>query len=165
MSRLAPQELEQTLKPCSQWISLQSASIPCHRDWKRDSLSCVKQNLSPFKSNTIPWVYHNTLKWRKGRAFVNSLFWQAVSGQLGGSVEWQTGARAVLDCGMGWRNWRKVPLEFGCTIRSIEEPWMKDYPPVVVWVAHGAGDKPRPGFESWRGISWCRETMGDKIQC
>ena len=59
----------------------------------------------------------------------------------------------------------KVPLEFGCTIRLIEGPWMKDYPPVVVLIAHGAGDKPWPGFESWRGISWCKETMGDKIQC
>ena len=37
------------------------------------------------------------------------------------NVEWQNGTRAIVDYLMGWGNKGMVPLEFGCTVRLIQE--------------------------------------------
>ena len=64
---------------------------------------------------------------------VNRHFKQTVTQQMTGNEEWQIGSRAVVDNGMKRGNWRLVLLEYGCTVRSIREPTMKDNPPVMMW--------------------------------
>ena len=56
--------------------------------------------------------------------------------QITGNVEWQIWTRVVVDCGMGQGNQGMVPLEFGCTIKLIQESTMKDSSSAVIWLAH-----------------------------
>ena len=50
------------------------------------------------------------------------------SGRLGPGQLW------IVELGGG--NQRMVPLEFGCTVRLIQESAVKDNSSVVFWLAH-----------------------------
>ena len=56
--------------------------------------------------------------------------------QMDGDVKWQVGARTMEDHGPKRGNWRVVLLKCDCTVRLIQDPTMKDNPPVVMWSAH-----------------------------
>ena len=64
-------------------------------------------------------------------------FKQTVTQQVGGDVKWQVEMRVIVDHGMKRGNWRVMLLASGCTVRLIQEPTIKDNPPVVVCSAHG----------------------------
>ena len=54
-----------------------------------------------------------------------------------------------------------VAPEFGCTIKLILEPTLKDNPLAVMWLAHVAVVS-RSGFESLDGLFCCWKKMGNK---
>ena len=56
--------------------------------------------------------------------------------QMSENVEWQIGTRVVVDCRMGWGNQGMVPLEFGCTVRLIQESTVKENSSVVICLPH-----------------------------
>ena len=56
--------------------------------------------------------------------------------KMTGYVEWQIGTRGIVECGMEQANQGMAPLEFGCTIKLIQESTVKDNSSAVIWLAH-----------------------------